>query len=67
MGKGNIYNDIQKGLYDLAINEINEIKKQSPFLVNSCDQLIELIGSYKNGSKKYKKDWQPILEKIILN
>lgn len=66
MGKGNIYNDIQNGLYDLDIYEINEIKRQNTFLSNYCDKLIDLIESYKNGHKKYKKDWQPILEKIIL-
>ena len=66
MGKGNIYNDIQKGLYELAIVEVKSIKEQSPFLSNQCDSLIELLERYKNGIKPKKKDYMPLLEKIIL-
>ncbi len=66
MGKGNIYNDVEKGLYDLAIFEVTEIKKSNSNLSNYCDQFIDLMISYKMGSKKYKKDWQPLLDKIIL-
>ena len=66
MGKGNIYNDIQKGLYDLAILEIKSIKKQTPFLEEQCYSLIELLETYKNGIKPKKKDYIPLLEKIIL-
>jgi hypothetical protein len=65
MGKGNIYNDVEKGLYDLAISEVKEIKEQNPHLGNYCDDFIDLMNSYKSGLKKYKKDWQPLLEKII--
>lgn len=66
MGVSNIYNDIDKGLYDLAINELQKIKKQNKYLQNDCDRLIDLITSYKIGhKKKYKKDWEPLIEKII--
>jgi hypothetical protein len=66
MGKGNIYNDIQKGLYELAILEVESIKKQNIFLKYQCDSLIQLLESYKNGIKPKKKDYMPLLEKIIL-
>ena len=65
MGRGNIYNDVEKGLYDLVILEITEIKKQNPHLENYCDGFIDLINSYKTGSKKkYKKDWRALLDQI---
>lgn len=65
MGKGNIYNDIEKRLYGLAIIEVKSIKEQSPFLSNQCDSLIELLEGYNIGIKPKKKDYMPLLEKII--
>lgn len=67
MGKGNIYNDIQKGLYDLAILEIGLIKKQTTGLDDKCDQLILFLESYNNGIKPKKKDYKPLLENILKN
>ena len=64
MGKGNIYNDIQKGLYGLAIIEVESIKKQKPSLEEECNLLIELLN--KNGVRPKKKDYMPLLEKIII-
>jgi len=65
MGKGNIYNDIQKGLYGLAIIEVESIKNQTPPLEEQCNSLIELLEKYKNGIKPKKKDYMPLLEKIM--
>ena len=47
MGKVNIYNDIYKKNYGLAISEINEIRlKTSDInLINYCDELIKLCNN----------------------
>jgi hypothetical protein len=55
MGKGNIYNDIQKGLYDLAISELNDIKKKEPHLSNVCDSLIDILEASKKSGKNLEK------------
>lgn len=49
MGIGNICNDINKGLFDIAIIEINNIKLKQSYSVyiNACDELIKLCN--KNG------------------
>jgi len=65
MGKGNIINDIEKGLYPLVIAEIIEIKKNNHYLSKSCDQLISLIEEgNKEGKKILKKEYIPLLQKI---
>ncbi len=44
MSKLNIHNDIKKGLYNLAINEIIDIKMKSSDMIlkNACDEIINL-------------------------
>lgn len=66
MGKGNIYNDIKKGLYGLAIIEVESIKNEKPFLEEQCNSLIELLEKYKNGIKPKKEDYMLLLEKILI-
>jgi hypothetical protein len=66
MGKGNIYNDIHKGLYGLAIVELENIKKKEPHLINECDSLIDILKlSNINGKKPSKKDIDTYLNIII--
>lgn len=67
MSIGNIYNDIDKGLYDLAICEIKQIKSERSHLAEICDKLICLVESYKNGVNKYKKDYGALIDLIIKN
>ena len=67
MGKGNLYNDIHKGLYTSAIFEINEIKSKSPHLGKYCDLLIEILNqSIISKNRPLKRVINPLIDKILL-
>ena len=57
MGVNNIYNDIIKGNYELAICELRIAKKEKSYLTPHCDLLISILeNSKESGTKPKKKD-----------
>ncbi len=64
MSINNTSNDIKKGLYDIAICDLEKQKLDNPNISELYDELISLINGYKNGCVKEESEYMDIINKI---